>query len=233
MHHLSLPLRLKFAAVLGLVLLGPASAQEPSASAGIDPRAQAAVERSRITTGTYALYNWQWARDPNGRPWPSWSAEFHHGNLHRVEMPYARVVADCAARTGTLLLVPTGERQTGEAIASSACGVASNAPVISLEWLGQREHRFGRLDMVRLVDPAQVRTYAIDRSGVLVAAEILPRDPSARDCLQNEALAIERTLPEGDIFSEASLDRIVTPERYRTAPPGPVGDLWTREPFCF
>jgi hypothetical protein len=223
----------KFAAVLGLALLSSASAQEPSASAGIDPRARAAVERSRTTTATYALDAWNWVIEADGEPGPGWSAEFHLGSLHRVETRVARLVANCETRTGTLLIVATGERRTGEAVANSACGVNANPRVERLEWLGRREHRLGPVDMVRLVDPADTRTYAIDGAGVLLAGEILPRDSDALYCVQNEAVAVERTLPEGDIFSEASLARIVTPDRYLAPPVHPTGDLWTREPFCF
>ena len=216
-------------AVLAAILFGSSvPAAEPLAV--VDPRA--VVERTRTTESTYALYAWNWVRDPDGSRRREWSAEFHSGTRHRVETPAVRIVADCAAHTGTALDVTSGESIEGPSVAAAACGISAHAPVRSLEWLGRRDSRFGPVDLLRLVDPENERTYAVSAEGILVAAEIFASDPQAAHCVQNEAVAVERTLPEGDFFSVESLARSVVADRYREPPEAAFADLWTRQLSC-
>jgi hypothetical protein len=74
------------------------------------------------------------------------------------------------------------------------------------------------------------RFYVVDRDGVLLGAEIYAL--RGRGCLQSEPLAVERSLPPGDLFSVESLERSVVPQRMRRAPQRRVGDLWTPGRSC-
>ena len=216
-----------------LALSSATCAQEGAPSPGaIDPRAQAAIDRSRTTEATYSLYAWNWARYPDGTPHRGWSAEFNRGRMHRVETPEIRVVADCAAGTGTMLNVRSGEQTSGSRVANAACGVHANAVVLTAEWLGRRNGRFGSVDMIKLIDEGEERSYAIDEQGVLMATEIFPRGADPGYCVQNEAFAVERTVPAGDIFSPESLNRSVVADRFRAAPPRPAGNFWLRDFSC-
>ena len=216
-------------ASLAAVLLGGFT---PAADQAIDPRAQQVVERTRTTNATYARYAWNWVRDADGSVRREWSAEFHRGTLHRVETPSLRVIADCAARTGMAVDVATGETFEGPSVAAVACGISAHAPVESLEWLGARDSRFGPVETVRLTDPEDERIFVVDADGALVAFEVFARTADRATCLQGEAVAVERRVPEGDIFSAESLVESVVPDRHRAPPAAPVGDLWTRDRPC-
>lgn len=216
-----------FVLLLGLSSSGSCARERP------DPRAQAAIERSRETASVYALYGWNWVRDEDGGARQDWSAEFHRGRLHRVETPEVRVVADCAGRTGIAIDLRTGETSSGADVAAAACGVSAHQDVLAAKWVGRRESRFGAVDMIELADSRDKRTYAIDDRGVLVAAEIFPSDGGRLYCVQNEAVAVESRLPEDDIFTEDSLSRSVVAERYRSAPATPSADLWLTPFSCF
>jgi hypothetical protein len=197
-----------------------------------DPRAKAAFERTKRTRETYALYSWNWVKGSGFETGPHWSAEFHRGNLHRVETPHVRVVADCAAGTGTMFEVASNRTESGAAAAGAACGINSNFPIRDLEWLGRKETRFGPLDMLRLLDPADERIYAVDQAGVLVASEIFPRNKGSGSCLQQEPLAVEKALPAEDMFSEESLRKSFAAARFRSPPETYAGDLWLGTRRC-
>ena len=226
MSRIPLPRLIALSIVLASIVPASASVQQ-------SVEAEATIARSRQTQATYALYGWNWIRDFGGVPMQGWSAEFHRGHLHRVETPDARAIADCRARTGVSIVLSTGETRSGETVANSACGVNANPEATAASLLPRRESRFGAVDMVQLLDPREKRSYAIDDRGVLVAAEIFPRDPAGLYCVQNEAVAVEAELPEEDIFSEKSLERSVVPERYRSAPDSPAANLWTSPFSCF
>ena len=214
------------------LLLAAALNQAPAAQAGpeADQRALAVLERTKTTRVTYSLYSWMWVEDVDGAARDGLGAEFHSGNLHRVETPNARVVADCEAQTGTGLDLTTGERITGRHLAQLACGISTARPMVEVSWLGVAPSRFGPVDRLRIVDEEAERFYAVDRDGILVGAEIYTLD--GRGCLQSEPLAVERSLPEGDLFSAESLDRSFVPERVLRAPDRRVGDLWTPGRSC-
>lgn len=214
---------------LALLLIGATAASATcakSAEPAPDPRAQAAFERTKRTRETYALYSWNWVKGAGLEISPQWSAEFHRGNLHRVETPQVRVVADCAAGTGAMIEVASGRTESGAAAAGAACGINSNFPIRNLEWLGRKNSRFGALDMLRVLDSGDERIYAVDRAGVLVAAEVFPRDEGTGSCLQQEPLAVEKVLPAEDMFSEESLQSSFAEARFQSPPKAYIGDLW-------
>lgn len=214
------------------LLLLTAFAQATAAPAAGDEaaRALAVLERTKTTRATYALYLWAWMEDADGGLRDEWAAEFHSGARHRVETPDVRIVADCDAQTGTALVVASGERITGRQVSQVACGINTVQPILEAAALGSLASRFGAVDRLRIVDADAERFYAVDRDGILVGAEIYRL--RGRGCLQNEPLAVERTLPDGDLFSEESLERSFVAERYRRAPERRIGDLWTPGRTC-
>lgn len=217
------------------LLAAAALAQAPAPPAGADApdtgaRALAVLERTKTTRVTYAMYGWAWVQNADGSLRDEWSAEFNSGARHRVETPGARLVADCDAQTGTGINLATGERFEGRHIAQIACGIATAQAIREVNWLGAETGRFGQVDRLRILDDEVERFYVVDRDGILVGAEIYAS--AENSCLQAEAVAVERSLPEGDLFSVESLSRSVVPERYRRVPERRVGDLWTPGRSC-
>ncbi len=220
------------AAGLAFSLLCAVAGNPCAAATEPDPRALAAFERTKRTRETYALYSWNWVKGAGFGTGPRWSAEFHRGNLHRVETPRIRIVADCAAGAGTMFDVASGRTESGASVAWAACGISSSFPIRDLEWLGRKETRFGPLDMLRVLDKSDERIYAVDRSGVLVASEVFPRDKGSGSCLQQEPLAVEKVLPAGDLFSQASLRKSFAAARFEAPPETYSGDLWLGARRC-
>jgi hypothetical protein len=221
--------------LIAALLVASALAQTASPQPGTDPspadeRALAVLERTKTTRATYALYGWNWIQDRDGSLREGWSAEFNSGTRHRVETPEVRVVADCDTQTGTALNVTTGERFSGRQVAQAACGISTARPIFEVTWLGAGPSRFGPVDRLHIADEADERFYVVDPDGILVGAEIY--GVTEPWCLRMEALAVERRLPEGDIFSEQSLDRSVVPRRYTFTPNRYEGDLWTPGRNC-
>lgn len=221
--------------MIAFLLAAAALAQAPAPPTGTaapdsSARALAVLERTKTTRVTYAMYGWAWVQNGDGSLRDEWSAEFNSGSRHRVETPAARLVADCDAQTGTGVILATGERVEGRHVAQIACGIATAQAIREVSWLGTGTGRFGEVDRLRIVDDEVERIYTVDRDGILVGAEIYA--PDGDSCLQAEAVAVERSLPEGDLFSVESLDRSVVPERYRRAPERRIGDLWTPGRSC-
>jgi hypothetical protein len=225
-----MPVARTVALLLLCALAGAACAKAPDP--GPDPRAKAAFDRTKRTQATYALYSWNWVKGSGFETGPHWSAEFHRSSLHRVETPHVRIVADCAAGTGTMLQVNSGKTESSSAIAGAACGINSNFPIRDLEWLGRKATRFGPVDLLRVLDPADERIYAVDQAGALVASEIFPRDKAAASCLQQEPLAVERVLPAEDMFTVGSLKRSFAAVRFQSPPNAYSGDLWLGTRRC-
>ena len=176
------------------------------------------LERTKTTRVTYALYMWNRVMPADQAPREEWSAEFHSGDLHRVETPLARAVADCAAGTGTAFFVDSGEYVEGPQVARSACGINTNIVFQSAEWVGEVRTRFGVADRVRIVDEQNVRHYDVSRDGILLGSTYAENAPGERLQLSTVATAVLRTLPEPDMFDRDSLARSFVAEVYRQPP---------------
>jgi hypothetical protein len=184
-----------------------------------DGRAEQLIAKSRATSATYSLYNWNVITKPDQPPKEEWAAEFNEGSRHRVETPRARIVADCAALNGTYLDLESGQTFSNSQIAKVACGISSTKPILSAKWLERISSRFGPLDRIKVTDDNVIRTYDIADNGVLVNATISDLDGTLQ--LKNWAVDLVPSLPENEIFSEASLARSVVPEKYKQRPAGP------------
>jgi hypothetical protein len=176
------------------------------------------IARTKATTTTYALYQWTRLTPPGGRRVEEWAAEFNAGNLHRVETPRDRVIADCRAKTGMWLTLATGQVVRGERVAGAACGIKSDKPMLRMEMLGQVTTPNGKADRVRITDADNIRTYEVSADGILVHAVYQANSAASPVVLDSNTAGLERKLPATDMFSEASLRTSFVPATYRIAP---------------
>jgi cysteine synthase len=193
-------------AIYAAALLATASLMAKSA---IDPEVATLISQTRETRSIYAVYMWQKITPKGEETIESWSAEFHSGNLHRVEIPEVRIVADCEAMTGTQYIVETGERLSGIEIAKAACGIQANSKIVSARKLGTRKTSFGKATIIEIIDPSERRTYDISDEGILLGQTISDKGKGGHLWVSNKAMEVLRELPDDDIFSEKSLERSV------------------------
>lgn len=186
-----------------------------AASQDKSQKALALLEKTKAVTGTYSAYYWNRITIPDKEPVEEWSAEFHSGSLHRVETPRNRVIANCAARTGVALDLSTQEIFEGPQVASAACGINTNFPIIKMEWLGAVRSAFGKARRVRVVDSANVRQYDVSENGILLASTYSENREGGSPLLVMEAVGLEKRLPEQDMFDRGSLARSFVPEGYK------------------
>jgi hypothetical protein len=176
------------------------------------------VERSKTTQATYAAYTWNRVTNEGKPPREFWSAEFNAGNLHRVESPDFRFVADCRARTGTALFLASGETITGAKVAAVDCGISTSELILASEWLGTVQTSFGRADRVRLTVGETVRTYDVGQDGVLLREVIASKAPRGQVEVEATAFAVLPTLPDANMFDAASIQRSYVPDQYKSPP---------------
>jgi hypothetical protein len=181
-------------------------------------KAMAVVERSKSTKATYAVYTWNRITPPGTPPVEEWAAEFHSGTMHRVETPRDRIIADCAAQTGTHRSLIGGQTMEGKEVALMSCGINTNNPFVEADWIKRVKTRFGDADRIRLVDAGNVRHYDVSDQGVLINSTIASNTSDEALLLAMETVALSGKLPESDMFSQESLKRSVVPEEYRRAP---------------
>lgn len=180
------------------------------------------VQRSKTTTATYALYIWNRIKLPGREPIEEWSAEFNSGDLHRVETPRDRVVADCRAKTGAALSLITGKVTRGPEVAASACGIDTEKKFLRLEMFGRFLTSFGNADRVRIVDLDNIRTYDISDDGIILRTTYQESTEDHPVVLEAEAAGLARELPATDMFSELSLGSSLVPDSFKIAPKSAV-----------
>jgi hypothetical protein len=183
----------------------PLDAQQPQ-----DKRVADALALSRETKATYSLYSIN-RITLDDEIIEEWGAEFHSGQMHRVETPRDRIIADCSAGTGTTLNLATGQRSSGPQYAKAACGVNANIPILSSRFLGKVKTKFGTAEKIEITDKYQIRGYSILANGVLAEATITVLGPPKKLRLTNCPILVTKQLPERDIFSIESLDKSVVP----------------------
>jgi hypothetical protein len=205
---------------LALSVSSPAAPAPAPAAGEANAKVLEVLTRTKTTTKTYALYLWNRITPPGGAPIEEWSAEFHSGDLHRVETPHDRLVANCRTGAGFAYSMETGRSSEGAWIARTACGIDTNRPFLSAEWQGRVQTPSGEADRVTIVTAELVRRYDISPDGVILATRFADNAPGEAVRLVNWAVAVEAALPAPDIFDRASLARSVVPERYKQ-PPGP------------
>lgn len=202
---------------LSMALAGCAAAAT-DAPGESSAKAMEVLERTRTTDATYALYVWNRIAIPGQEPVEEWSAEFHSGDLHRVETPRDRVVADCGAGTGTALSLATGEVTEGPQIAGAACGINANAAITGAQWVGPVQTPLGSAERVRILDREHVRDYDVAANGALLRTAYSENRPGGRLLLTATAVGLEPALPEAAMFDRKSLERSFVPDRYKAPP---------------
>lgn len=211
-------IRVKRTPLLALVATLAAAAPAPAPAPADSAAVAAILTRTKTVTRTYALYIWTVVTPPAEPRREEWAAEFHSGDLHRVETPRDRIVANCRTGEGWGYSVETGERFTGAWLARTACGVDTNQAVSSAEYEGTRSTPFGPADRVKLVTPELIRRYDVSPEGILLAETFTANGPGEAIRLSNRAVALEAALPASGMFEPASLARSYVADRYRHPP---------------
>jgi hypothetical protein len=214
---------MKWAVALGLLAVAApvdaaAVADKATKATESTLKALAILDRTKKVTTTYSVYLWNRITQPGAEPVEEWSAEFHSGDLHRVETPRDRIVADCRAGTGILFSVPNDAFARGPHVANAACGINMNSTILKVEWVGTVKTRFGEAQRIRVVDRDFVRQYDVSREGVLLGSTYTENRPDGRMVIQTEAVGYEAALRDAATFDPASLDKSFVPEDYRRAP---------------
>lgn len=183
-----------------------------SASAGARPEAAYEIANlTKTTTATYSLYLWNRISEPGEPIREEWSAEFHKGDFHRVETPRHRIIANCAARTGTYIALDTGRKVEGVVVAAAACGINSNANIQKLSLLGDFKTAFGNAKRIQIIDDQHIREYDISPQGALLRTTYAENRPKGQLLIVAEAKRYELTVPDNDMFSVESLERSYLP----------------------
>jgi len=180
-----------------------------SSAVRISPDAAAVIVRTRTTQATYALVDTNELHHGGGTV-HEFSAEYNQGDLHRVETPRHRIVANCRTHDAAALNIATGEITHAPEIATFACGMYTNQNLRSADVTGSRQSEFGSVDQIKLVSTDSIKTYEVAQNGAIVAETI--SDVNGNPELINRAISLSSKLPAGDLFSEASLARSVVPE---------------------
>lgn len=209
----------RWALVTALALSSPALAAPPAAP-DTAAQAMAVIKRSKTTKATYAVYTWNIIRLKGAEPVEEWAAEFNSGNLHRVETPRDRLVADCKVMDGAHRSLADGTMKSGRTVANTACGIAYDDSIRQVSWLGKFPSPWGEVDRVRLVGLGLIRTYDVNTAGVIVSSTIASEDKPGQSMLEMRTVALEKRLPAGRIFNRASLAKSVVPLKF-TRPPQP------------
>jgi len=182
----------------------------------LDPKVGKVMALTRNTRATFSLFAWNIITPKGGEQYGQWSAEFHSGNLHRVESGDDRIVADCAKMTASYFDPRKGQIIDDNKAARVACGMADLKPIVRGAYLGRAKGRFGAVERIRIEDGDTIRTYSVDRRGAIVAQTIL--SPTNDHRLTLEAREVRGWVPQG-IFSRESLDHSAVPEKFKS-PPG-------------
>lgn len=179
-----------------------------AAQARADPlEAKAILEKTKTTTSTYSIYIWNKVTNPQQALFEEGSAEYHSGNLHRVETPRDRIIANCREQTGAYLAVATGKLIEGPTVAAAACGINTNFPILAIELVGEVETRFGKAQRISVTDAQTVREYDVSQDGILLKTAYRENRPGGATIIVAEVVKLERDVPNRAMFDKASLAR--------------------------
>ena len=189
----------------GSLFVSAACAQDSSEAAKV------VLERTKTTTSTYSMYLWNRVTKPGASVLEEGSAEFHEGDLHRVETPRSRSVADCRLRTGAYLSVASGEIVEGPNVAAAACGINTNFPFNSVELLPDVRTKFGVAQRVRVTDNENIREYDVLQNGALVRTTYTENRPGGSLLIVTEAVRLYYTVPDDAMFTRNALTKSYLP----------------------
>ncbi len=198
-------------------MIAPAGPVQPEARALIDKHAAEVLLRTRQVSITYAVYQWNEVADNSEAGRSEWAAEFHSGNMHRVETPLVRVVADCSTFSGFMYDVAKKQTTADRNAGVYACGVNLGRRPRLLEYVKHVSSKYGLLDVIHVVDDQDDRFYGISTAGVIITTEYTSLKNDGH-CLQGVTVELTDKLPQSDLFSEASLAETAVAEKYRSTP---------------
>lgn len=173
------------------------------------------IKRTRQMQGTYSVYMWNEVTPKGKVPFAEWSAEFHSGNLHRVENPNIRIIADCKAMSGTFIDLQTQKRIEGPQVAKMACGINANPKILSARKIGAKRTAFGKVTVIELTDASERRTYDVTGDGILLGSTIGELGKGGHVWVVNKATHMSRDIPASDIFSIESLEHSFVAQQFR------------------
>jgi len=181
--------------------------------------AQQVIERTRTTQATYFVVtaNEIYRDDGTIR---EFAAELNQDDLHRVETPRDRIVANCRTGWNAHLNLATGKVSYGDQASGSVCGIDPTAIIEDQAITGSRQSQFGLLQLLRIARIDGTRTYEVAANGAIVGETLA--DVTGKVRLVERAILLSDQLPAGDIFSEASLAKSVLSDelkRKASAPP--------------
>lgn len=168
------------------------------------------IDLTRKTDATYAVYTEVtiYGREEITEK----NAEFHRGNLHRVETPWDRVIANCETGEGWHLNLLDGSLKSDKSVALSACGIDANRPIFTKNMTEEHSAKFGKLWRVTITDRDNVRRYDVNKDGVIINAAVWQNTPDRELFLKQTGVQVTSDLPDSDIFSKESLERSYLPE---------------------
>ena len=188
-----------------------ATANGVTAAEPLDAKAEEVITRARTTASTYTIFWRVRIADPSSKTEYAWGATFRRGPLVRVEDLSWRAVADCAADTGTQYRLSIGnDYLVGSKVAKRNCGINEDRK-ISAHWLGQKESKFGLVDVVRVVNQDGTDTYQVTAAGEVVGVTSTFR--GSKVAVVAEPRSFERGVPDGDLFSRRSLATSMVPKK--------------------
>jgi hypothetical protein len=180
----------------------------PQAAQNTDEQVQRLIERTRTTQATYALVSTNEIR-ADDKTTREFAAEFNQGDLHRIETPRDRIVANCRTGWAAHLNVASGAVTYEDGLASVACGIFTGDGLRDAKMTGSKETQFGPVQQLSINTFAATRTYEVAANGAIVAETIA--DQSGKLRLIMKAISLSDQLPSQDIFSEDSLNESVVP----------------------
>lgn len=198
--------------VIPATILLAAIAGDAKPTALLDPKAEEVIARTRASQSTYTIYWRVRSAGKASEPYYAWGATLRRGSLLRVEDTRWRVIADCAAGTGTSYYHSIGRNDytVGRKVAAQYCGIDADRKTRSTQWLRQKVSNFGLVDEVRVVDEDGTFDYLVTAAGEVVGVTAIYR--GSTDAVVVEPMSFEHTLPTGDLFSRMSLARSVVPK---------------------
>lgn len=201
----------KLAIVSGIgaaaVLIGSGSAQALNGSL----RAKAILDTTKTTRSTYSIYIWNTVTNPEKIPFKEASAEYHSGDLHRVETPRDRIIANCREKTGAYLAVTSGKLIEGPSVAAAACGINTNFPILAMASLGEVKTKFGKAQRISVTDAQTVREYDVSPEGILLKSIYRENRVGGAILIVSEVVRLERQVPDQAMFVQTSLSRRYLP----------------------
>jgi len=187
---------------LGITLAISTPTAVCGAEAKLDPRAVAAVERSRTTRQPY-IVALKVAVKYGETQYQDTASEIHDWPMHRVENRDVHVVANCATQTAERMTLSTGNVTEERGDAASACGVGQPSGTLrALRWLGRAKRPSGVVDIVEMEDAKFVRRYEITTDGIIVLNDFTPKAEGDFSFKTIRVVYLKRGRPPAELFAK-------------------------------